>query len=295
MVRATLVCARNDGMRPVQLTPCTVEIRTGAPDHHEQEFSSLSDQLKPFVAPFRIDGSGEFHLKSHKTNEKGGLDKEKAEKIIEANRKRLSDFQEKLYAQDRWSLLLVFQGMDASGKDSAIKSVFDGVNPQGCEVTRSSSRSSRELDHDFMWRSTIALPRARPHRHLQPLLLRGMPGGARAPGNSRQAEDPAGAGDQKHLARAVRGYFRVRAPSRAQRHGDPEILPQRLEGRTARALSRPAGGTRQELEVLDGRHRRARAVGEIPGGLSGRDPAHLDRSRRRGMWCRPTTNGSRGW
>ena len=119
---------------------------------------SLSDQLKPFVAPFRIDGSGEFHLKSHKTNEKGGLDKEKAEKIIEANRKRLSDFQEKLYAQDRWSLLLVFQGMDASGKDSAIKSVFDGVNPQGCEVHSFKQPSSRELDHDFLWRTAIALP-----------------------------------------------------------------------------------------------------------------------------------------
>src|SRR3984957_2403523 len=95
----------------------------------------LSDQLKPFVAPFRFDGLGEFHLKSHKTNEKGGLDKDKAEKILDANRKRLSDFQEKLYAQDRWSLLLIFQGMDAAGKDSAIKSIFDGVNPQGCEVT----------------------------------------------------------------------------------------------------------------------------------------------------------------
>ena len=118
----------------------------------------LSDQLKPFVAPFRFDGSGEFHLKSHKTNEKGGLDKDKAEKILDANRKRLSDFQEKLYAQDRWSLLLIFQGMDAAGKDSAIKSVFDGVNPQGCQVHSFKQPSTRELDHDFMWRSMIALP-----------------------------------------------------------------------------------------------------------------------------------------
>ena len=120
--------------------------------------SSLSDQLKPFVTPFRIDGSREFHLKSHNTDEKGGLDKDKGEKIIEANRERLSDFQEKLYAQDRWSLLLVFQGMDASGKDSAIKSVFDGINPQGCEVTSFKQPSSLELDHDFLWRSAIALP-----------------------------------------------------------------------------------------------------------------------------------------
>jgi len=119
---------------------------------------SIGDQLKPFVAPFRYDGSGKFHLKSHKTNEKGGLDKDKAEKILEANRERLNDFQEKLYAQDRWSLLLIFQGMDASGKDSAIKSIFEGINPQGCDVHSFKQPTSHELDHDFMWRSTIALP-----------------------------------------------------------------------------------------------------------------------------------------
>ena len=118
----------------------------------------LADQLKPFVAPFRFDGSGEFHLKSHKTNEKGGLDKEKGEKIIEANRKRLSDFQEKLYADNHWSLLLIFQGMDAAGKDSVIENVFEGVNPQGCEVHAFKQPSAQELDHDFMWRAMIALP-----------------------------------------------------------------------------------------------------------------------------------------
>jgi PPK2 family polyphosphate:nucleotide phosphotransferase len=118
----------------------------------------LAVELKPLVAPFRVDGSSEFHLKSHKTAERGGLDKEKGEKIIEANRKRLNDFQEKLYAQDRWSLLLIFQGMDAAGKDSAIKSVFDGVNPQGCEVTSFKQPTTHELNHDFMWRSIVALP-----------------------------------------------------------------------------------------------------------------------------------------
>jgi PPK2 family polyphosphate:nucleotide phosphotransferase len=119
---------------------------------------SLAAELKSYVAPFRVDGSSEFHLKSHKTNEKGGLDKDKAEKILEANRKRLSDFQEKLYAQDRWSLLLIFQGMDAAGKDSAIESIFDGVNPQGCEVHSFKQPSTLELDHDFLWRSAVALP-----------------------------------------------------------------------------------------------------------------------------------------
>jgi PPK2 family polyphosphate:nucleotide phosphotransferase len=118
----------------------------------------LADELNPFITPFRFDGSGEFHLKSHKAGEKGGLDKDKGEKIIEANRKRLNDFQEKLYAQDRWSLLLIFQGMDAAGKDSAIKSIFDGINPQGCEVTSFKQPSTKELDHDYLWRSMIALP-----------------------------------------------------------------------------------------------------------------------------------------
>src|SRR4051794_38916668 len=118
----------------------------------------LADELKSYVAPFRYDGAGEFHLTSHKTNEKGGLDKEKATKIIEANRERLNDFQEKLYAQNRWSMLLIFQGMDAAGKDSAIKSVFDGVNPQGCEVYSFKQPTAQELDHDFMWRCMVALP-----------------------------------------------------------------------------------------------------------------------------------------
>ncbi|HWX06715.1 MAG TPA: polyphosphate kinase 2 family protein [Bradyrhizobium sp.] len=128
----------------------------------KQPSQFLSLQLKRYVEPFRFDGSGEFHLRLYKTNEKGGLDKEKAEKILEANKKRLNDFQEKLYAQDRWSLLLILQGMDAAGKDSVIKNIFDGVNPQGCEVTSFKQPSTLELNHDFMWRCVIALP-ARGH------------------------------------------------------------------------------------------------------------------------------------
>ena len=124
----------------------------------KQSSKSLADRLRPFITPFRYDGAGEFHLKSYNTAERGDLDKEKAEKIIEANRKRLSEFQEKLYAQDNWSMLLIFQGMDAAGKDSAIKSVFDGVNPQGCEVHAFKQPSSKELDHDYLWRAAIALP-----------------------------------------------------------------------------------------------------------------------------------------
>ena len=119
---------------------------------------SLALELDEFITPFRFDGSGKFHLKSHKTDATGRLDKLTAEKILESNKRYLSDFQERLYAQDRWSLLLILQGMDAAGKDSAIKAIFEGINPQGCEVYAFKQPTSHELDHDFLWRCMIALP-----------------------------------------------------------------------------------------------------------------------------------------
>jgi PPK2 family polyphosphate:nucleotide phosphotransferase len=125
---------------------------------HKKLSKTPAAELDPFVSPFRVDGSEKFRLRSYKTNEKGGLDKDEAEKILDANRERLSDLQEKLYAQDRWSLLLIFQGMDAAGKDSAIKAIFEGVNPQGCEVHSFKQPNNHELDHDFLWRCAIALP-----------------------------------------------------------------------------------------------------------------------------------------
>ena len=119
---------------------------------------SIAEQLDRYITPFRYDGSGKFRLKDHKTDEKGDLDKEMAQEILEANKKQLIAFQEKLYAQDRWSLLIVFQAMDAGGKDSAIKAIFEGINPQGCEVSSFKAPSSKELDHDFLWRHAVALP-----------------------------------------------------------------------------------------------------------------------------------------
>jgi PPK2 family polyphosphate:nucleotide phosphotransferase len=119
---------------------------------------SLAQELDRYITPFRYDGSGKFHLKEHKTDEKGDLDKDKAQEILDANKKRLVEFQEKLYAQDRWSILIIFQAMDAAGKDSAIKAIFEGINPQGCEVSAFKAPSSKELDHDFLWRHVVALP-----------------------------------------------------------------------------------------------------------------------------------------
>ncbi len=70
----------------------------------------------------------------------------------------MSDMQEKLYAQEKWSLLLIFQAMDAAGKDGTIKHVMSGINPQGCQVTSFKAPSAMDLDHDFLWRCHKALP-----------------------------------------------------------------------------------------------------------------------------------------
>ncbi|MDQ8727879.1 polyphosphate kinase 2 family protein [Bradyrhizobium sp. LHD-71] len=114
--------------------------------------------ISAFVRPFKVADAKAFRLKQFSTNEKGGLDKEAAGKVLNDNRARLHDLQERLYAEDRWSVLLIFQGMDAAGKDSAIEHVMHGINPQGCDVHSFKVPTSKELDHDFLWRSTVALP-----------------------------------------------------------------------------------------------------------------------------------------
>jgi PPK2 family polyphosphate:nucleotide phosphotransferase len=81
-------------------------------------------------------------------------------KILDGQTEALSELQSLLYADNRYSLLLIFQGMDASGKDGAIKAVMSGVNPQGCEVFSFKTPSSEELAHDFLWRETVRLPRS---------------------------------------------------------------------------------------------------------------------------------------
>lgn len=120
--------------------------------------SANGKSLRAYIDPFRIDDPASFRLNAHKTDATADLDKEKAQKIIERNRDRLSELQEKLYAQDLWSVLIVFQAMDAAGKDSAIEHVMHGVNPQGCQVVPFKAPTSHELDHDFLWRHQIALP-----------------------------------------------------------------------------------------------------------------------------------------
>lgn len=124
----------------------------------KNKLSKMARDVSEFVRPFRVSDGENFRLRSFETDAKGGIDKDEAQKILDVNRERINELQERLYAQDRWSVLLIFQGMDAAGKDSAIEHVMHGINPQGCDVHTFKVPTSKELDHDFLWRSTIALP-----------------------------------------------------------------------------------------------------------------------------------------
>ena len=100
-----------------------------------------------------------FHLKDHDPASHVGLHtKQEAKEMLERSIARLTELQEQLYAQDRWGLLVIFQAMDAAGKDGTIKHVMSGVNPMGCSVHSFKVPSAEELDHDFLWRAVKALP-----------------------------------------------------------------------------------------------------------------------------------------
>ena len=112
-----------------------------------------------FADRYRINNGKKFRLKDVDPGDTASLKSpEKATLLLQQSVELLSEFQEKLYAQDKWALLLMFQAMDAAGKDGTIKHVMSGVNPQGCEVTSFKSPTEKELDHDFLWRTTCALP-----------------------------------------------------------------------------------------------------------------------------------------
>lgn len=117
-------------------------------------------KLKNIARRFRIDKPDKFRLTDHSPAECCGLsiDKDDAKIMLEEGIKRLSDLQERLYASDRWSVLIVLQAMDAAGKDSLIEHVMSGINPQGVEVHSFKAPSAEELDHDFLWRIAQRLP-----------------------------------------------------------------------------------------------------------------------------------------
>jgi len=121
---------------------------------------AILERLAKHVKPFRITTGRGFRLKDFDPADTGGLevDKSEASELLSRGTEWLAQEQELLYAQDRWSLLLIFQAMDAAGKDSTIKHVMSGLNPQGCQVYSFKQPSAEELDHDFMWRHAKCFP-----------------------------------------------------------------------------------------------------------------------------------------
>jgi PPK2 family polyphosphate:nucleotide phosphotransferase len=112
-----------------------------------------------FARPYRVDDGRKFRLRDFDPAATTGVkSKKRAEKELPRGIERMAELQDKLYAQDRWAILLIFQAMDAAGKDGAIKHVMSGVNPQGCQVYSFKEPSAEELNHDFLWRSNKRIP-----------------------------------------------------------------------------------------------------------------------------------------
>ncbi len=120
----------------------------------------MEERVTKILDRYRVTNGRGFRLKNYDPGDTAGLGLEKtaAQALLQQGVVRLAEMQDKLYAQDRWSVLCIFQAMDAAGKDGAIKHVFSGVNPQGCQVHSFKAPGAMELDHDFLWRHSIALP-----------------------------------------------------------------------------------------------------------------------------------------
>ena len=118
-------------------------------------------RIEKLISPFRITSGKGFRMKDVDPGDTLGIKpdrKGEAKEVLERGVEWLAAEQDRLYAQDRWSVLLIFQAMDAAGKDGTIKHVMSGVNPQGCQVYSFKQPSAEDLDHDFLWRTTKCLP-----------------------------------------------------------------------------------------------------------------------------------------
>ena len=123
------------------------------------KLKKLVKEVAGIADPFRVSKGEKFRLKDYDPADTSGLkDKDKALRTLQQSVDLLSHFQEKLYAQDRWAMLIVFQATDAAGKDGAIKHVMSGINPQGCSVTAFKAPSAEELAHGYLWRAHKAIP-----------------------------------------------------------------------------------------------------------------------------------------
>ena len=123
--------------------------------------NEIIKRSRKFAEPYCVTNGAKFRLKDCDPADTGKAtleDKPKAKELLETGIQVLAELQDVLYAQDRWSLLLIFQAMDAAGKDGVIKHVMSGLNPQGCQVYSFKSPSAEDLNHDYLWRCMKCLP-----------------------------------------------------------------------------------------------------------------------------------------
>src|SRR5262249_44104741 len=128
---------------------------------HNMKTQELLQKARKFAKPFRVTDGDKFRLKDVDPGDTMGFKSEakpRAKEGLQIGVSALAELQDMLYAQDRWAVLLIFQAMDAAGKDGTIKHVMSGVNPQGCQVFSFKSPSGEDLDHDFLWRCIKCLP-----------------------------------------------------------------------------------------------------------------------------------------
>ena len=192
--------------------------------------------------PFRISKGKNFRLKDVDPDDTLDFtkeaDKPRAKEALAMGVTALAELQDKLYAQDKWAVLLIFQAMDAAGKDGAIKHVMSGVNPQGCEVYSFKSPSAEDLDHDYLWRCMKCLPN-RGHIGIfnrsyyeEVLVVRVHPeflAKAKAASKTRR---------QKDLGRAVRRHPQFRAISGEEWRSSAKILSSRFKKGTETTIPR---------------------------------------------------------
>ena len=218
------------------------------------------DEIREMI---RAKPGKKFRLKDHDPRWSGDTEVSKKErkaiaaKLLTEDVTQLAQAQNLLYAADTYAILLVFQAMDAAGKDSTIKHVMSGINPQGCQVYSFKHPSPEELDHDFLWRCTKALPeRGRigifNRSYYEEVLVVKVHDEIQQPAHSR-------AKPSKELWQTLDDINR--ASPDPERHGDSQVLLASFQGRTAQAFSGTIGRSRQALEVFRFGHERTRLLG----------------------------------
>ncbi len=238
---------------------------------------SQRERIDRFTSPYRVTSGKGFRLKDVDPGDTAHLkseDKAEAKEMLARGVEWLAEEQDKLYAQDHWAVLLVFQAMDAAGKDGTIKHVTSGINPQGCTVTSFKQPSSEELDHDYLWRYMRNVP------------ARGQIG---IFNRSYYEELLVVKVHQELLARQKMHPSLVTKKIWDERYEDisnyekylrrngvrgPQVLPARVEGRAEAPLHGTPGQPGEELEILVIGRCGAGALEGLPGGLRGGDPQH---------------------